>query len=356
VALKHPLRSQHLFGGQGHDVLTCLATVGTSNYYAVGHSYSKKGNTKIVQPIGNNDYFVVRSNLNGKYDYQGNFGGKLSDFLTCMQVLPDRSLILGGYSNSSRFSSKSENFFGVMDYWMVKVKPDGTKQWDKTFSGSAGSGFGGDYMVSIQQTKDKGFILGGYSNSKIGNSKTENSKGGYDYWLIKTDSTGKKQWDKTIGGNRDDKLTAIYELDTNQYILAGTSGSAISGDKSSGVIGGSSTDYWVVRLGATTSAKKLSADNYLTTDKAAEEYGKYKLEVMPNPAKDVLTVKYSTEENGKADLIIYAANGKVVLQSSLAASYAESIRSFNINNLPAGSYFAVMYAGDVKLTKAFTKE
>ena len=69
----------------------------------------------------------------------------------------------------------------------------------------------GDYLTSVQQTSDHGFILGGYSNSNRGDSKTENAKGGWDYWIVKTDSLGNELWDKTIGGNNDDKLAGIYE-------------------------------------------------------------------------------------------------------------------------------------------------
>ena len=39
--------------------------------------------------------------------------------------------------------------------------------------------------------------------------KTENSRGVRDYWVVKLDSVGKIQWDKTIGGNKDDGLSRL---------------------------------------------------------------------------------------------------------------------------------------------------
>ena len=247
---------------------------------------------------------------------------------------------MGGYSNSYKSNTKKTNFFGVTDYWLLKLLPNGKKQWDKTIAG----GGGGDYLMSVKQTKDKGFILGGYSNSNIGINKTENSRGGYDYWIVKTDSVGKVQWDKTIGGNADDKLTAVYEVDSNRYVVAGTSSSAQSGDKNMGVIGSNGTDFWVMTLGTETSAVVTSG------------YNQYKLEIMPNPVKDVLTIRYNAAANDRVSFVIYAADGKTVLQSTLTAVSQESTRSFNVANLPGGSYFAVMYVGNDKVTKTFIKE
>jgi hypothetical protein len=293
---------------------------------------------------------LVRYNLTSKKtEYQNDFGGKLSDYLTCMQTLPDNSVILGGYSNSYKSNTKKDNFYGVTDFWLLKLGSDGSKQWDKTISGAAG----GDYLMSVQQTKDKGFILGGYSNSNAGHNKTLNSKGGYDYWIVKTDNSGKIQWDKTIGGNGDDKLTAIYEIADNEYIVAGTSGSTKSGDKSSGIIGGSSTDYWVMHLGPTSSNDSVSNVPVNNNDTNSS---KYNLEIMPNPVKDVLNIRYLAPVNSKIDFVIYTANGRTVLQSTLIGSNSASTHSFNVANLPAGSYFTVMYIDGVKLTKTFTKQ
>jgi len=343
--------AQKIFGGGSHDVMTCLSATGSSSYYAAGYSYStKRAGAKSKNGYGNNDYYIVRYNLSTKKtEYQNDFGGKLSDYLTSMQALPDNSCILGGYSNSYKSNSKKDNFYGVTDFWVIKLKSDGSKQWDKTIAGGAG----GDYLMSVQQTKDKGFILGGYSNSNAGHNKTANSKGGYDYWIVKIDSLGKVQWDKTIGGNGDDILTAVYETAANEYVVAGTSGSAQSGDKTSGLVGGSSTDYWVMHLGAATATSKASE---VPVSNSTAEYNMYKLDIMPNPVKDILNVRYVAPANSRLNFVIYTSNGRAVLQSMLTSDGTAGTRSFNMSSLPGGSYFAVMYVNGVKLSKAFTKQ
>lgn len=61
-------------------------------------------------------------------------------------------------------------------------------------------GSGDDMLVSIQQTADGGYVLGGSSDSNISGDKTENSYGLSDYWIVKIDDTGNVQWQQTIGG------------------------------------------------------------------------------------------------------------------------------------------------------------
>ncbi len=57
-------------------------------------------------------------------------------------------------------------------------------------------GSGGESANSIQQTSDGGFIIGGGASS-IG-------AGSSDAWVIKLDSTGNIQWQKSYGGTSSD--------------------------------------------------------------------------------------------------------------------------------------------------------
>jgi len=83
------------------------------------------------------------------------------------------------------------------------------KQWDKRFGGTSI-----DEFYSFQQTKDGGYILGGYSSSGISSDKTQNTKGGNDYWIVKIDALGNKQWDKDFGGTGDDELYSLQQTKT----------------------------------------------------------------------------------------------------------------------------------------------
>src|SRR5438477_44362 len=92
------------------------------------------------------------------------------------------------------------------------------KQWDYRFGGTDE-----DELYSLQQTTDGGYILGGISVSGISGDKTESSWGGLDYWIVKTDSLGIKQWDKRFGGTNDDYLLSLQQTTDRGYILGGIS-------------------------------------------------------------------------------------------------------------------------------------
>ena len=58
-----------------------------------------------------------------------------------------------------------------------------TIQWQKSLGGSFI-----EKAYSIQQTNDGGYIVAGYSDSNNGDITVNH--GGYDYWIVKLDSSG----------------------------------------------------------------------------------------------------------------------------------------------------------------------
>ena len=116
-------------------------------------------------------------------------------------------------------------------------------EWQNTIGGDTS-----DFLYCVQQTLDGGYILGGWSSSNISGDKTENSVGYYDYWIVKTDSSGVIQWQNTIGGNDGDILYCVQQTFDGGYILGGYSYSNISGNKTENSNG--AADYWVVKTDA----------------------------------------------------------------------------------------------------------
>jgi hypothetical protein len=124
----------------------------------------------------------------------------------------------------------------------VKIDQAGNKEWDKRFGGMAE-----ETCTSLQQTADGGYILGGLSFSGIGGDKTQASWGqSNDYWIVKLDSSGLKQWDKRFGGIAEDYLSALQQTSDGGYILAGITFSDSSGDRTEPLMGIS--DYWIVKI------------------------------------------------------------------------------------------------------------
>ena len=69
--------------------------------------------------------------------------------------------------------------------------------------------------ISMQQTKDKGYIVAGVSNS--------------NFYLLKTDSLGNVEWEKTFKGNYDESNRIIWVQQTRDggYIFVGWSSSGL---------------------------------------------------------------------------------------------------------------------------------
>lgn len=139
------------------------------------------------------DYCVFKTDSLGNVQWQKTFGSNGSDILTCVIQTNDGGYLLGGYSPSAAQGNRTENAIGEWDYWIVKIDANGIIEWDNTIGGIFD-----DKLGSILQTADGGYMLGGLSESNISGDKTENSKGGYDYWIVKMDSVGNIIWDKTI--------------------------------------------------------------------------------------------------------------------------------------------------------------
>src|SRR5688572_10151567 len=116
-------------------------------------------------------------------------------------------------------------------------------QWERSFGGGEK-----DSANLVEATSDGGYIVGGYSYSDASGSKSSASYGLGDYWVVKLDANGNKQWDRSFGGTSFDGINALQQTSDGGYILGGISFSDVSGNKTSANHG--SGDYWVVKLNA----------------------------------------------------------------------------------------------------------
>ena len=81
-------------------------------------------------------------------------------------------------------------------------------EWENTYGGS-----NSDFGWSVQQTTDGGFISVGHVYS----SDTRD-----DIYLVKTDSTGTLQWEKTYGTDDYDYGRSVQQTSDGGYIITGS--------------------------------------------------------------------------------------------------------------------------------------
>jgi hypothetical protein len=96
--------------------------------------------------------------------------------------------------------------------------------WEEAFGGA-----GDERGLALLETKDAGFVVAGYTASK--------GAGDRDLLLIKTDSEGEMEWERTLGGAGDDEGWAVLETKDGGYLMAGVTESSGSGGK----------DLWLVK-------------------------------------------------------------------------------------------------------------
>lgn len=241
------------FGGEGNDYATSVINATTGNQLIGGYSDYLSSGDKSENSKGKYDYWVLLLDQSGSRIWDKTFGGTDNDILTCLLYTSDDNYLLAGYSSSPNSGDKSENLKGNGgDYWVIKINLNGTKLWDKTLGGSSQ-----DLLRSVAKTSDGGFLLAGDSYSSISGDKSENIKGGVDYWVIKVNSNGTKLWDKTYGGTGRENLASVIAIADGDFLLAGESDSSISGDKSEGPRGQTYyLDYWVIRVDGRDGAKQ----------------------------------------------------------------------------------------------------
>jgi hypothetical protein len=85
--------------------------------------------------------------------------------------------------------------------------------WSQVFGG-----FGNDWGRSVRQTAEGGFIITGRTLSF--------GVGGWDVYLVKTDSVGGQEWSVTFGGSSDDFGQSVQQTTDGGFIIVGYTYSA----------------------------------------------------------------------------------------------------------------------------------
>lgn len=171
-------------------------------------------------------------------EWERYYGGGADDDRPCsVKQTRDGGYILAGDTLSLGVSPNPYE----RDAWVVKTSPTGSMQWNRTYGVKGYS----DQAYCVQQTRDGGYIIAGYSY-------TLNSEGqiiGFnDAWLLKTSSTGVTEWSRTYGQEPDvrswDCANSVLQTSDGGYVFAGST--YINGTERAPW-----SDFWLVKTSST---------------------------------------------------------------------------------------------------------
>ena len=192
------------FGGSGVDMGRSVQQTTDGGYIITGYtnSYGNGG-----------DVWLIKTDSQGNEEWNQTFGGSGVDMGRSVQQTTDGGYIITG----------STGCWDNCDVLLIKTDSQGNEEWNQTFGGS-----GEDMGHSVKQTTDGGYIITGYTNS-YGN--------GVDVWLIKTNSQGQEEWNKTYGGISTDGSNSVQQTTDGGYIITGSTSSFGNGED----------DVWLIK-------------------------------------------------------------------------------------------------------------
>jgi len=260
------------FGGSSSDVGTYCQRTPDGGYIITGYTSSYGADAPfswLIKVQHRGDLWLIKTDGQGNREWDRTYGGLGKDLgFYVQQTEDDGYLIVGG--------KKSFWIIGNYDLWVIKTDAVGNVAWEKTYGMS-----GEDLGFAGQQTEDGGYIIVGYTSVSDGRKARiikVDSQGnkirdivtgrvnseaaciqltgdggciitGYtkpseaaqeDVWLIKTDSNGTMQWQKTFGGSNRDVGISVEPTGDGGYIVTGFTES----------FGGGMGDVWLIKTDA----------------------------------------------------------------------------------------------------------
>jgi len=199
------------FGGSFTDIPYDVIET-NSGYILAGSSDSN--DVDISNSNGQYDFWVINISTTGELVWEKSYGGSEIDEARAIVHSGDGNFLIIGDTRSNDVDI-SENQGGA-DLWVIKIDPMGELIWEKTLGGSSF-----DVGRSIKRMQDGGFLISGSSRSSDGD--VSSNQGQNDAWVLKINSTGALEWERSIGGTSIDFANDAIELNDGSVIAVGES-------------------------------------------------------------------------------------------------------------------------------------
>ena len=232
------------YGGTKNESAQSITKTNDGGYVILGYVQSNDGDItgKTNESF---DYWVLKFDASHNLEWSKTYGGTGDDRGHAIIQTQDGGYAILGYSTSNDLDV-TENA-GAQDYWISKLDTNGNITWQKSF-GYTGSDIG----FTLIQTNDSGYFITGVldvtASGGEGNTRVSGMRhAGGDYWAIKLDASGNREWSKYYGGGFTDTPYDAIQTPDNGYIIVGSSDSNDVDIQNN--IG--TYDFWVIKISET---------------------------------------------------------------------------------------------------------
>ncbi|MCG9973385.1 hypothetical protein [Christiangramia crocea] len=237
---KGEIEWQNTIQANGREILKQVIKTNDGGYLVAGQSNASIGYDKQSKGYGLYDYWIIKLNPNGEIEWENSYGSANHEDFGGIVQTADGNYYAVGSSPRGISGQKSEMGEGLDDNWIIKISSSGSLVWERTIGGWAH-----DKGVGIIASPNGGVIVCSKSGSNSNKFKSEDSIGDYDFWILNLNSEGDILWEKTIGGGGIEHSMHI-SAGHDAFYLACSSLSRVSGHKSEGIIG--FLDFWIIKL------------------------------------------------------------------------------------------------------------
>ena len=231
------------FGGSGDDTAQSVIETNDGGYAVLGYTNSTDGDL-LGKALDVNDYWLLKLDSDGNLQWSETYGGSKDDRGQAIIQTSDGGYAITGYAMSDDGDGTNNN--GFHDNWILKLDAQGNLQWEKSFGFSGHdhsydlvqTADGGFFFVGFLDIT-AALADGTYTK---GNSLTRHGVG--EFWGTKIDASGNLEWRGYFGGSNNDRAHAVVQADDGGFVLAGFSESEdfdISNSRGS-------YDFWVVKI------------------------------------------------------------------------------------------------------------
>ena len=146
------------------------------------------------------DIFVIKTDAQGNLEWQRSYGDAQDETANSIDIS-----IGGGFIISGEVINENTGFSLC---YLIKIDNEGELDWSNTFGGSQN-----DNGLSVISTNDAGFAITGMTRS-LGDNNGE-------VWLLKVNSNGEMEWERTYGGDDTEYGRTIQQTVDGGYIIIG---------------------------------------------------------------------------------------------------------------------------------------